>query len=105
MYHLHASLEVTLTVLRRRFWVIHSCSTVKRVLHCCVICARARKVQSEQIMADLPVSRVTISPVFSRVGVDYAGPIITKPTGIRTRTTTKSYIALFICLTTKAVHL
>jgi len=56
-------------------------------------------------MADLPSSRVTMSPPFTRCGIDYAGPFITRLPAGRTRTTYKSYLALFMCLTTKAVHL
>ncbi|XP_023248647.1 uncharacterized protein LOC106639330 [Copidosoma floridanum] len=56
-------------------------------------------------MAPLPASRVTPSRAFGRTGVDYAGPfsvLTSKGRGIRT---TKGYIAVFVCMTTKAVHL
>ncbi|XP_054715530.1 uncharacterized protein LOC129225009 [Uloborus diversus] len=58
-----------------------------------------------QIMGDLPKDRVLSSRPFLKTGIDFAGPIITKPNLKRTRVTTKSYIALFISFTTKAVHL
>ncbi|GFY65798.1 integrase catalytic domain-containing protein [Trichonephila inaurata madagascariensis] len=38
-------------------------------------------------------------------GTNYAGPIITKPNLKRPRVTLKSYIAIFICFSTKATHL
>ncbi|GFX05258.1 integrase catalytic domain-containing protein [Trichonephila clavipes] len=37
--------------------------------------------------------------------MDYAGPIITKPNLKASRVTLKSYIAIFICFSTKATHL
>ncbi|GFW59835.1 uncharacterized protein TNCV_4719261 [Trichonephila clavipes] len=42
---------------------------------------------------------------FEKVGLDYAGPIITKPNLKRSRVTLKSHIAIFICFSTKATHL
>lgn len=39
------------------------------------------------------------------MGVDFAGPIVTLVNRGRDRRTNKSYISLFICFTTKEVHL
>ena len=55
-------------------------------------------------MSNLPTSRITPATAFERGGVDFAGPFNVK-SKLRCRTFTKSYLALFICLTTKAVHL
>ncbi|XP_014216611.1 uncharacterized protein LOC106645287 [Copidosoma floridanum] len=57
------------------------------------------------MMAPLPASRVTPSRTFGRTGVDNAGPfsvLASKGRGIRT---TNSYIAVFVCMTAKALHL
>lgn len=102
--NLHANLSVTINTLRQRYWIIHNRSTVKKVLHKCIKCYRFRKLKCQQIMADLPTSRTTITYAFDTVGVDFAGPFIVK-SKIRCRTFTNSYLALFICFTTKAVHL
>jgi len=58
-----------------------------------------------QLMADLPKSRVTPSRPFQITGVDYTGPVTIKCHGGRHRIQMKAYIALFICYSTKAVHL
>lgn len=42
---------------------------------------------------------------FLHCGVDYAGPIATRASAGRGITSRKSYIAVFICLATRAVHL
>ena len=42
---------------------------------------------------------------FSHVGVDYAGPVKLKAACVRGVKITKGYIAVFVCLSTKAVHL
>ncbi|GFW50233.1 integrase catalytic domain-containing protein [Trichonephila clavipes] len=57
------------------------------------------------MMGDLPRDRIVPSRPFEKVGLDYAGPIITKPNLKRSRVTLKSYIAIFICFSTKATHL
>ncbi|XP_018398673.1 PREDICTED: uncharacterized protein LOC108776525 [Cyphomyrmex costatus] len=56
-------------------------------------------------MADLHRDRVNPTPAFYNTGVDYAGPISTKDRKGRGDRTYKSYICLFVCLTTKAIHL
>ncbi|XP_055527681.1 uncharacterized protein LOC129720255 [Wyeomyia smithii] len=55
-------------------------------------------------MGNLPVSRVVPLPPFAITGVDYAGPFLIKQGG-RRLTLVKAYVAVFVCMTTKAVHL
>ncbi|GFV82914.1 integrase catalytic domain-containing protein [Trichonephila clavipes] len=57
------------------------------------------------MMGDLPRDRIVPSRPFEKVGLGYAGPIITKLNLKRSRVTLKSYIAIFICFSTKATHL
>ncbi|GFX86177.1 integrase catalytic domain-containing protein [Trichonephila clavipes] len=56
-------------------------------------------------MGDLPAHKVTPSRPYSVCGVDYAGPINILRYRSRGAKTTKGYIALFVCLATKALHL
>jgi len=56
-------------------------------------------------MADLPGSRVQPRRPFEQVGVDYAGPLQLKELRLRKSRIFKIYIAVFVCFTTKAVHL
>ena len=42
---------------------------------------------------------------FLNVGIDYVGPFEIKSGNTRTKTTTKCYVALFICMATKVIHL
>ena len=56
-------------------------------------------------MGQLPMERVTPDLVFNRVGVDYAGPILTKYGYVRKPTLVKSYVCVFVSLSVKAVHL
>ena len=70
-------------------------------------CCFTKKI-GNQMVAPLPRSRLQTSlKAFERVGVDYAGPFLTKQR--RGRTRAKHYLCLFTCLftclTTRAVHL
>ena len=50
-------------------------------------------------MGDLPKEHISPSSDFTHTGLDYCGPITTKSKS------KKVYVATFICLSTKAVHL
>jgi hypothetical protein len=56
-------------------------------------------------MGQLPEVRVKPSKPFANSGVDYAGPFHVKQGGKRSKTFIKCYVALFVCLATKAIHL
>lgn len=56
-------------------------------------------------MSDLPDYRVTPSRTFQRTGVDYAGPIQVLHKAGRGQRLYKAYIAIFVCLSTRAIHL
>jgi len=56
-------------------------------------------------MGQLPVDRVTLKRPFFVTGIDFAGPITTLVNRGRSRKTNKSYISLFICFATRAIHL
>lgn len=102
---LHGGLRLTLSTLRQSYWIIQGKRVVRQVIHNCVRCHRFNTQAKTQIMGMLPAARVTPSRPFTHTGIDYAGPIqvlIAKGRGNRT---TKGYIAIFICLATKAVHI
>jgi hypothetical protein len=56
-------------------------------------------------MGNLPSKRVQPARPFINCGVDYAGPIVIKQSKGRGKNSVKTYVALFICLATKAIHL
>ncbi|GFV88962.1 integrase catalytic domain-containing protein [Trichonephila clavipes] len=58
-----------------------------------------------QLMGNLPKHRVTLERPFFRCGIDYAGPVLIKCNKGRGTKSTKGYIALSVCLATKAVHI
>lgn len=56
-------------------------------------------------MGSLPERRVQpTSRPFVNTGIDYYGPFLTHRGG-RSQVKTKSYVAVFVCFSTKAIHL
>jgi hypothetical protein len=56
-------------------------------------------------MGNLPAARITESRPFTNVGVDYCEPFYIKDRKDRNRHKTKVYVAIFVCLTVKPVHI
>ncbi|XP_043604100.1 uncharacterized protein LOC122577082 [Bombus pyrosoma] len=56
-------------------------------------------------MGNLPEARVTESRPFANVGVDYCGPFHIKEKRDRNHRQVKVYVAIFVCLAVKAVHI
>ncbi|XP_076298317.1 uncharacterized protein LOC143217663 [Lasioglossum baleicum] len=103
---MHGGPSLTLASLREELWILRARTTVRSILYRCVPCTReAAKVPTE-LMGDLPSMRVNPqSRAFTHTGVDYAGPILVRLSSGRGHKTHKAYISIFICMTTKAVHL
>ena len=74
----------------------------KSLLRRCVPCTRFRATKPVQQMGDLPPQRVNPSYPFENVGLDFAGPLLYK---LSRNNVSKAYVAVFICMATKCVHL
>lgn len=99
----HSGIRATLGELRSRFWVPKGRQAVKKVLKECVTCKKAQgKPFKSPPVAALPDFRVRESTPFSKVGIDFAGPLFVKS---QTGEMAKCYLALFTCCVTRAVHL
>lgn len=73
---LHGGLQLTMSILRQDFWIVHARRLVKAVIHKCIVCVRERAAVPVQLMGNLPKMRVTPSSrSFSHCGLDYAGPV------------------------------
>ncbi|XP_029164752.1 uncharacterized protein LOC114935963 [Nylanderia fulva] len=104
--YLHAGIQLTLATLRRRYWVIRARGAVRSVIHRCVACTRERAAVPTQLMGNLPQCRVSPpARAFIHCGVDYAGPILVRAMSGRGVASRKAYIAIFVCMATRAVHL
>ena len=100
---LHGGVSMTMSSIRERYWVPKLRSQVKKIVHNCNSCKRNRvKPLLSPGKSMLPEFRAQLSEPFAFTGVDFAGPIIYK---IKKSTFGKSYVALFTCASTRAVHL
>ena len=89
----------------RDTWMIGGRVQVCAYIRQCVVCARPRARPLVQLMGDLPPARVTACRPFARTGLDYAGPFQLRAAKGRGVLTRKGYLAVFVCLVTKAVYL
>ncbi|XP_055522570.1 uncharacterized protein LOC129716754 [Wyeomyia smithii] len=110
LYHehheqLHCGPQSLLNAVRRRFWIVGGTSAARKTCRSCVECMRARPTQLHQLMGQIPVDRLAPNPPFSITGIDYAGPVNIINRRTRGATSSKGYIALFVCFCTRAVHL
>lgn len=102
---LHGGTQLTSSYIREEFWIVGGRAPVrKHILHC-VICTRFRQRRAQQLMGQLPASRVTPARPFLHSGIDYAGPFTIKTWKGKNARTYKAYVALFVCFATSAVHL
>jgi hypothetical protein len=103
--HCHAAPQLLLALAREQFWIVRGPDIAKKVVKTCIQCHRQNPATASQLMGQLPPSRVTPSRPFSRTGMDYAGPFYLCDRPGRNPRIKKSYMALFICMATKAIHL
>ncbi|XP_061400735.1 uncharacterized protein LOC133336443 isoform X2 [Musca vetustissima] len=105
METLHGGNRLMENVLRRKYWIIGAKNRIKLCVRCCPRCTRYRGEVRNQLMGNLPRSRVNISQPFQHCGIDYAGPFQIRCSKTRGTKSMKGYVAVFVCMVTKAVHL
>ncbi|XP_058816672.1 uncharacterized protein LOC131679946 [Topomyia yanbarensis] len=98
----HGYGETVVNEVKQRFHIPRLRTTVRTVRGTCSWCKIYRASPSVPRMAPLPAARLTayVKP-FTYVGLDYFGPIFIRAG----RTNQKRWVALFTCLTVRAVHL
>ncbi|XP_065092124.1 uncharacterized protein LOC135712953 [Ochlerotatus camptorhynchus] len=101
---LHGGQQLMVSSVRERFWPTNARNLVRKVIHECDPCFRVKPKIQDQFMADLPPERVTPCPPVQRVGVDYCGPF-QESYPYRRNCPVKIFVAVYVCLVTKAVHL
>lgn len=101
----HAGAQITLNSIREEFWPIFAKSRVKKILRNCVRCRKAHPRPSWQLMGELPAVRVNAARPFENSGVDYCGPFYVRDRVRRNSKSYKAYVAIFICMVTKAMHI
>jgi len=102
---LHTGVQATLHLLRQEYWPLDGKNQVRKIIRRCVRCARVNPQPVNYLMGSLPAVRTNATRPFTNIGTDYCGPFFIKEKRHRNRNKIKIYVAVFICLATKAVHL
>ena len=98
----HNGIRETLNAIRENYWIIRGREIVKQVIRRCIVCKKYQgPTFSTAVAAELPPDRVANFPPFTTTGVDFAGPLYVKFSD----QTTKVYVCLFTCATTRGIHL
>ncbi|XP_038117973.1 uncharacterized protein LOC6051048 [Culex quinquefasciatus] len=100
----HAGQQLLIAAVRGKYWPTNIRSLARQTIHRCVDCFKAKPRVHEQLMADLPSVRVCPAAAFQKVGVDFCGPFYIRYP-IRRSVPVKCFVAIFVCLVTKAVHM
>lgn len=99
---LHWGVRATMAELRNKYWVPQARRQIKKMKMKCVTCKRyGGKVNPAPSMASLPSYRVQEARPFSKIGVDFAGPLFV----VNGKKTLKVYICLYTCAVKRALHL
>nr|XP_042908227.1 uncharacterized protein LOC122271343 [Parasteatoda tepidariorum] len=102
---LHAGPQLVQSSIQEKYWIVGARDVIRHIIRKCVKCSKLRASITNQIMSDLPSSRITPASAFLRCEVDYAGPFQIKSIKGRGSKSFKAYVALFVCFTTRAIHL
>ena len=102
----HNGTRETLTEVRSRYWIPKGRQAVGRYIRGCVVCKRMEGLcYGQPKAAPLPSSRVIGDRAFRSTGIDYCGPVYIKTREDDDSETTKAYIALLTCATSRMLHL
>ncbi|XP_049317015.1 uncharacterized protein LOC125779789 isoform X1 [Bactrocera dorsalis] len=102
---LHAEHRLMQQMVRQEYYIPRLKPQIKKCIFTCKICTMHKQKMRTQIMAALPPERCNFALPFTTTGVDFAGPFQVKASMLRSPTLMKGYVAVFVCFTTKAVHL
>ena len=102
---LHIGQQGLLTATRQKYYVPNGRSLARQIVRKCMICFRAKPTLSFEQMGNLPAQRSLPTPPFYISGVDFGGPFLTLPVPGKGQRSRKTYICLFVCFATKAIHL
>lgn len=57
------------------------------------------------LIGNISKSRFSPAGPFTIVSIDYTGPVLAKDSTLKSRKLVKTYICIFVCFLTKAVHI
>ena len=115
---MHSGINQTLVAVREKYWITHARNVVKSIVKSCLKCRIYMPQRLTAPTAPLPEDRVNEAGPFEVIGVDFTGPVFIAESKttlkhtkkrpvqlVKTKTTSKAYIALTTCAVTRSVHL
>lgn len=104
-YHedfMHQNQESICAAIRSKFWIPCIRQLVRAAKKNCQLCKNRSAVPKPPLMGQLPADRLTpYVRAFTYTGIDYLGPYNV----VVGRRCEKRWVALFTCMTTRAIHL
>ncbi len=94
-----------MSIIRDKYHIPGLRNHLKGLSRHCITCQKAYSKPLHQQMGLLPEVRTTPAPPFDQTGVDFAGPFIIRQGHTRKPVLIKTYACLFVCLTTRAIHI
>ncbi|GFT46267.1 integrase catalytic domain-containing protein [Trichonephila clavipes] len=98
---MHGGTANTLAQVRSNYWIPKGRQLVKKVIRNGFICRKYVTKSIDQLTSPLLSDRTNQTPAFSVRDLDFAGPLYVNNFG----ELQKSYIVLFTCRVTRALHL
>lgn len=103
--YLHVGPRTLQGILCKKYWIVSARSILRSILSKCIQCFRCRPAVVQPVMGTLPLTRLMPNKIFDHVGCDLGGHFFVKESHRRNAKKYKAYLCLFICFSTKAVHL
>uniref|UniRef100_A0A0K8S8Z1 Integrase catalytic domain-containing protein n=2 Tax=Lygus hesperus TaxID=30085 RepID=A0A0K8S8Z1_LYGHE len=103
--YLHPGPSLLQALVQLEYWIPSARRLIRQRIFNCQRCYRLKAKSFIPKMADLPSYRVRAERAFKRTGLDFAGPFLMKESGRRKALLSKVYLCIFVCMTTKAIHL
>lgn len=103
--HCHVGANTLESILSWTYWIVAARRITRHVTFKCVSCYMSRPRPVQPYMADLPPDRVRGERSFIGTATDFGGPFYIKSSNLRNAKIQKCFLCIFICLSTKAVHL
>ncbi|GFW77056.1 integrase catalytic domain-containing protein [Trichonephila clavipes] len=102
--YFHLGPQALLYQVRQRFWPLRGRNVCRKIVHDCLVCFKVKPITCEQIMGNLPKERVRENFPFDCSGIDFIGAFWIKSNKQRKSSLYKTYVSIFVCFVTKAVH-
>ena len=101
----HCGPSLLLAATGWRYHVVGARRLSRSVCSQCKVCRKAAPRPQPQLLGQLPKERVTTTPAFHTTGLDFSGPFTLKRGHTRKPVYVKAYICIFVCFSTRAVHI